>query len=165
MNRLQSLRDDLRGEIAITRRHLERIPAEHFDWKPHAKSNSLGRQAAHLVECILWVPSIFGRGVHDGDSIGFPRIRATDPADLLRQFDQAAEEALSAMDNADPDSLDTVWSMTMGGRTITSRPREAAFRNMAVNHLIHHRGQLTVYLRLLDVPLASTYGPTADEGM
>lgn len=165
MNRLQRLRHDLEVEIPTTRKHLTRLPPDRFTWKPHEKSNSVGRLASHLIECIQWTPSIFSRSVHDADAIGFPRVKAQGPAEILRLFDEAAAEALAAMDRADPEGLDETWSMTMGGRTVVEKSREAAFRDMTLHHLIHHRGQLTVYLRLLDIPLAWTYGPTADEGM
>lgn len=159
------LHTDLQRELATTRRHLERLPSDHLGWKPHERSASLGRLGCHLVECVQWVPSIVTRSAHDGDELGFPRVGAETTEALLAAWDEAAAAALAAFEGLGDAGLKGGWAMTMGGRTVMEKDKADALRDMTLHHLIHHRGQLTVYLRMLDVPLAWTYGPTADEPM
>jgi uncharacterized damage-inducible protein DinB len=152
---------ELRGETATTRRVLERVPASRYSWKPHPKSMSLGELAHHIA--------VLPRGITDliteleTEVPTVPRQEPTSPEELLGALDSSvayAVEKLSAWSDVD---LAAAWRMTGGGRTLLEMPRMAMFRSVMLNHWYHHRGQLTVYLRLLDVPLPSVYGPTADE--
>jgi len=154
---------DLEGELATTRRVLERVPDEHWDWRPHEKSMTLGRLAGHLAELAFLGAAVVQRDSFDPSS---DRPAGAGPAnreELLRTFDQAASALTSAVNGAAADAWGQTWQLTFQGQVFVSLPRAAALRLMAISHPIHHRGQLTVYLRLLGVPVPSIYGPTADE--
>lgn len=163
MTRLEILREELRAEAVTTRRHLERLPAERFDWRPHEKSYTARQLAAHLIDCIRWSESIFSEDTYDWDHDPMRPLPFESGAALLDVFDTTVSRAAGAMAGSADEDCTGTWSFVMKGRVVFARPREAAFRDMTLNHLIHHRGQLSVYLRLLDVPVPGSYGPTADE--
>jgi uncharacterized damage-inducible protein DinB len=147
-------------EMSTTRRLLERVPSEHGRWKPHEKSFALG----HLAQLVAWMPGWIGRTLREPEidlakaaNYSFERTAA-----LMAEFDGNAAAARDALASVTGDALDEPWSLTMDGHVLFTSPRGMAARGH-LNHLIHHRGQLTVYLRLLDVPIPSIYGPTADE--
>ena len=151
-------------EMATTRRVLERVPDGKFDWKPHEKSMSLGKLAAHLAEIPGLAQLILNRPSFD---ITTPR-QPANPAtrqEILDLFDQtvaATRKDLAAVEDA---AMMESWSLLRGEQTVFSLPRAAVIRSMVFSHVIHHRGQLSVYLRLNDVPVPSIYGPSADEMM
>ncbi len=156
----ESLLPEFDQEMAVTRRLLERVPGEQMQWRPHPKSFPLG----HLTQLICGMPSwITNVLLEDSlDLTAGPGYSFEAPAKLLAGFDdnvRAARAALSAVTDA---RLDTEWSLRMGARVLFTAPRGVVVRQN-ISHLIHHRGQLTVYLRLRDVPIPSIYGPTADE--
>ena len=154
---------ELKHEGANTRKILERVPDEHFDWKPHEKSMDLKRLAVHLPDLLVWVRR--GLTMDEMDFAGM-RYTPTDvrtTADLVALFDKNMAEALDLLANADDDKLHEKWIMRRGEHVIAEMPRIAVIRNLVMNHTIHHRGQLSVYLRLLDVPVPGMYGPSADE--
>jgi uncharacterized damage-inducible protein DinB len=160
----EALQQEFSSETRLTRRLLERLPDGKADWKPHPKSMALGRLAAHLGE----IPAFF-RATLEGDLVveGFGGerrvVRSADEALALFDAGSAAfAETLAATDDA---RLQETWRFIFGGRVVMERPRYAAVRELVLSHSIHHRGQLGVYLRLLDVPLPSVYGPSADERM
>jgi uncharacterized damage-inducible protein DinB len=162
-SRAAYLSAQLKSEADKTRRHLERLPDSAWSWKPHEKSSSLGQLASHLVDCLNFAKSVFTEDRSNIDLATWRPSRAESRDALLAAYDAAVEEALTAMaTHPDRDARGT-WEMAVNGTVRISRDRESAFADMTLHHLIHHRGQLTVYLRLLDVPVASTYGPTADE--
>jgi len=147
-------------EMASTRRLLERVPDDKGTWKPHEKSFALG----HLAQLVAWIPGWIAKSLREPHIDLAQSARYTfEPTDaLLRMFEtnvRQAREALAAVTGA---VLDTPWSLKHGDHVILTAPRGEVVRQH-LNHLIHHRGQLTVYLRLVDVPLPSVYGPTADE--
>ncbi len=160
MSFAETLLPEFDREMATTRRLLERVPSEKGAWKPHPKSSSLG----HLAQLLSWMPGWITRTLQE------PHIdlAATDGYSyettdtLLSDFDRNAEEAREAIAAADDASLDEPWALKHGDRVIFTSPRGETVRTH-LNHLIHHRGQLSVYLRLIDVPLPPIYGPTADE--
>ena len=163
MPRINVLIAELEHEARTTRRHLERLKDDQFDWRPHAKSYTAGQLASHLVDCLWWTTPIFAVEELDLDREAYRPVSAASSVELLARFDEEANKAKSAM-NATLDRAATgLWKLKMGGKVWFEKPREAAFRDMTFNHLIHHRGQFTVYLRLLDVPVPGTYGPTADD--
>ncbi len=163
ITRAALLSAQLRSEAEKTRRHLERLPDEHWSWKPHEKSSSLGQLASHLVDCLHFARSVFSEDRSNIDLSTWRPFRAASREALLAAYDEAVSQALMAMaSHADQEAHGT-WEMAVNGTVRMRRDRESAFADMTLHHLIHHRGQLTVYLRLLDVPVASTYGPTADE--
>ena len=148
-------------EMATTRRLLERVPSDRGTFKPHAKSFSLG----HLAQLVSWMPGWITQVVRDtkldlskGGSYSLEKTEV-----LLATFDKDVKEAREALAAASDADLQVPWSLMMGERVLMSMPRVAVVRQ-TINHLVHHRGQLSVYLRMNDVPLPSIYGPTADEG-
>lgn len=148
-------------EMTVTRRLLERVPTERGSWKPHEKSFSLG----HLAQLVSWMPGWITKALRDTrlDLSGASRYSLEKTEDLLAGFDRNVKEAREALAAASDADFQVPWSLTMGDRVLFTMPRVAVVRQN-INHLVHHRGQLTVYLRLVDVPLPSIYGPTADEG-
>ena len=147
-------------EMKATRRLLERVPSDKGEWKPHPKSFSL----AHLAQLVSWMPGWIGQTLRetslDLSKAGGYSNEKTET--LLEEFDKgvrASREAISAAKDAD---YDVQWSLKMGDKVLFTQPRFEVVRQH-ISHLSHHRGQLTVYLRLLDVPIPSIYGPTADE--
>ncbi len=151
-------------EMGTTRRLLERVPEADLTWKPHEKSFSLGRLAAHLANIPRWVDAACDNVIFDVLSIEDTRTR--DPgsaADILEAFDANVRRARAKIADQTDSALLSPWTMTRGGQEVFTTPRTAVLRTFIMNHMIHHRGQLTVYLRLRNVPLPSIYGPTADE--
>jgi len=147
-------------EMATTRRLLERVPSEKGTWKPHQKSFPLG----HLAQLIARMPGWITQALHNTrlDLSSFVPYTYETTETLLAEFDRNVREAREALAAAKDADFAVTWSVTQGDRVLLSMPRRDIVRQN-INHLIHHRGQLSVYLRLLDVPLPSIYGPTADE--
>jgi uncharacterized damage-inducible protein DinB len=148
-------------EMATTRRLLERVPSERGQWKPHEKSFALG----HLAQLVAWMPGWIEQSLHQpfidlGAGGGGYSFETTET--LLAMFDKNVAEAREALSKVVGPALDEDWSLKHGETVLMTAPRGQVVRQH-LNHLIHHRGQLTVYLRLVDVPLPSIYGPTADE--
>jgi uncharacterized damage-inducible protein DinB len=147
-------------EMATTRRLLERVPSDKGTWKPHAKSFSLGHLSQLVARMPGWITGTMRSTVLDlGDFTGYSY--ETTPT-LLAEFDRNVKEARAAMAGARDEDYRVPWSLKHGDRVFFTMPRVAVVRQN-INHLVHHRGQLSVYLRLVDVPLPSIYGPTADE--
>jgi uncharacterized damage-inducible protein DinB len=150
-------------EMATTRTVLERVPEEKFDWKPHAKSFSLGALAAHVATLPVWATETLTRGEIDLDPNQRPPSALPSRTELLATFDRNVGDARAALAGRTDAELDAMWSLKRGGRTLFTMPKTAVLRSFVLNHLVHHRGQLTVYLRLVDAPVPSIYGPSADE--
>lgn len=156
----ETLLPEFDQEMATTRRLLERVPSGKGTWKPHPKSFALG----HLAQLVAWMPGWVANTLRETelDLAAAPGYSFETTETLLAEFDKnvrAAREALASVEDAD---FTVPWSLKRGGQVLFTAPRATVVRTH-INHLIHHRGQLTVYLRLLDVPLPSIYGPTADE--
>lgn len=152
---------ELEVEAAGTRKLLERLPDDKFGWQPHEKSMTLGRLAAHLAEMAIWtVPTVELDVFDPGD---FTPWQSDSRADMLRKHDGTIAQAAACLRKANDGIWQQTWTFKTDGKTIFSMPRAAVMRTLILNHLIHHRGQLTVYLRLLNVPLPAIYGPSADE--
>lgn len=152
-------------ELATTRRLLERVPEAEFGWKPHEKSMTLGQLAGHIATLPWWLSATLAAPFYDVTA-GDKEARLETPASretLLSDFDQKVSAARASLANTSDAEMLAPWALKSGGHEIFSMPRAAAVRSFVMNHLIHHRGQLSVYLRMKDVPLPSIYGPTADE--
>ena len=157
-----SLLPEFDHEMAVTRRVLERIPEAAFAWKPHEKSFSLGGLATHLAQLPHWGTQILDREFYDLAT----STRATEKqtlAEVLDAFDRHVAEVRKALNERSEAELMAPWALKRGTQTILSIPRIGARRSFLLHHVIHHRGQMTVYLRLQGVPVPPIYGATADE--
>jgi uncharacterized damage-inducible protein DinB len=155
-------------EMAVTRKALERVPEGNADWAPHPRSMKLGRLAGHLAE----LPGLISAALSQ-ESLDFrppgapprvPYVMTTREA-LLQAFDKNVSVASAAIAGMDDAGLMKTFTLSAGGKQIFALPRAAVVRSFVLNHVIHHRGQLTVYLRMTEVPVPSIYGPSADEGL
>lgn len=158
-----SLATEFQRETATTRAFLERIPANHWAWRPHQKSFTVGGLGAHLVDCVRWVESIVTLDELDIDPATFQPCAAASPEALLALYDEAVATGARLLPQDDESALAAPWRLKVRGKTRLERPKAEVVRDFTLSHLIHHRGQLSVYLRLLDVPVPGAYGPTADE--
>ncbi len=155
---------ELKNEAINTKKILERVPAEKYDWAPHEKSTKLGRLATHIAEIPVWVERIVNA---DGFDFGgkFTANVAENNEALLKTFEEKQENAIKVLDAATDEKLNELWTIKHGEMVVAQLPKKVALRNIAFNHLYHHRGQLSVYLRLLNIPIPGMYGPSADEKM
>jgi len=163
----QALLPEFDHEMANTRKTLERVPEDKFAWKPHEKSFSMGALATHLATLPSWaVITIQQESIDIAPAGGEPP--KSEPCDsrkeLLARFDEHVASARAAIAGAGDQELLKTWTLLKGGATIFALPRIAALRSFVMNHNIHHRAQLGVYLRLNDIAVPSIYGPSADEG-
>ena len=155
-------------EMAGTRKALSRCPEDKFDFTPHPKSWKLVSLATHIVNMAGWAVDTIEKDSFDIAPVGAPPYKqdlATSTADLLARFDKNVVAARAAIAGASDEKMMAQWSLLQGGQTIFSMPRVACVRSMIMNHIIHHRGQLCIYLRLNDIPVPALYGPSADEGV
>jgi uncharacterized damage-inducible protein DinB len=158
----QSFLQEFDPEMAATRRMLERVPAERLGWRPHGKSKSLGELATHLAELPRFGTRIQADEFAAGTDVPPPMKSAPE---LLARFDENVRRSREAIGSMSDDALEREFTVTRNGRPFFSLKKGALLRRVLLNHMIHHRGQLSVYLRLSDVPLPAIYGPTADEAM
>jgi uncharacterized damage-inducible protein DinB len=162
----ESLLPEFDNEMANTRKTLERVPYDKFDWKPHPKSTAMGGLATHLSNIPTWVGYTIDQDSLDLAPGGKP-LPPADPikseAELLAAFDDNVVKARSAIAGVSDEELFKPWSLMSNGNTLLTMPKIAVLRGFVMNHLIHHRAQLGVYLRLNDIPVPSIYGPSADE--
>jgi uncharacterized damage-inducible protein DinB len=151
-------------EMANTRRLLESLPQDKLDWRPYEKSWTLAGLATHILMIPHWGTVTFTTESFDLPEGGGPRNEpVTSVAEALERFDAHVAEVRPVLAAQRDGQLEAEWSMSVGGRPLFSRPRHAVWRGMILNHLIHHRGQLSVFLRLAGAPLPGIYGPTADD--
>lgn len=160
---------DFEHEMETTRKTLERVPEDKVDWKPHNTSMAMGRLAGHIAEMVGFVGTTF-----QGDSMDFAAPAAgstprqptvmSSRKELLNLFDKNVADAKAAISKASDEDMKKVWTLSSGGKPIFSLPRAQVLRSMILHHIIHHRGQLSVYLRMNQVPVPSIYGPSGDEG-
>lgn len=163
----QSLLPEFETEMANTRKTLERVPDDKFDFKPHPKSGSMGWLAGHLANLPMWAAVTVQQdsldvAPADGQKFQLPPTR--NRKELLEVFDKNVAEARKAISSATDDQLMKPWSLLKTGQPIFTFPKAAVLRSFVLNHMIHHRAQMGVYLRLNDLPVPSIYGPSADEG-
>ncbi|MDP8988783.1 MAG: DinB family protein [Acidobacteriota bacterium] len=151
-------------EMSTTRKLLERVPEDKWDWTPHEKSMKMGRLACHVAEL-----PYFATFAAKSDSMDFAKgeykmVEAANRQQLLEAFDKLAAAARAAIAASSDEDLLKPWSLMMDSKALLTMPKAGILRTVMMNHLIHHRGQLSVYLRLTDTPVPSIYGPSADEG-
>jgi uncharacterized damage-inducible protein DinB len=155
---------ELKHETSLTRKMLERVPMDKKDWKVHEKSMSVGRLATHIGETLKWISRI--RHIDDFDfmkDFDFSFHVAASQEELLQLFQTNLDTAISDLDAMSDEDFDKIWTVRRGEQVMMQLPKKAAMRGWAFSHQIHHRGQLSVMLRLLDVPVPGMYGPSADE--
>lgn len=153
-------------EMANTRKTLERVPEDKLGWKPHAKSGTLGWLAGHIANLPSWPAFVVGQDSLDLEPGGKPFTPPPPPAnrkELLAYFDKNVKEGREAIAAAENEQFMQPWSLLRNGQKLMTLPKAAVLRGFVMNHHIHHRAQLTMYLRLLDVPVPALYGPSADE--
>lgn len=153
-------------EMAGTRKTLERVPDDKFDWKPHPKSATVRQLAVHLALFPSWMVDTLNKTSFDyapvgGEAYQPPEVKSRQ--DLLEIFDRDVSKAREALQAASDAQLMETWSLLAGGKTVFAMPRIAVLRGMVMNHMVHHRAQMGVYLRLNDLPVPALYGPSADE--
>ncbi|MEO7540240.1 MAG: DinB family protein [Pyrinomonadaceae bacterium] len=155
---------ELDNEAKVTRSVLERIPADKFDWKPHEKSMTFGRLASHVAEMFGWTKDTLKKDVLDFATMDYKPFEPTSTEELLAFFDEHIAASRAALSEASDETFMTDWTMRNGEQVYFTMPKVAVMRSFVMNHIVHHRGQLSVYLRLNDIPVPSIYGPSADEG-
>jgi uncharacterized damage-inducible protein DinB len=158
------LQPEFDQEMTATRRVLERVPEDKFAWKPHAKSSSMGDLASHVVNMLSWTVDTMDKTEFDLDSVTLEEMNkaAKTRAELLAWFDANVSKARAALAKSDAD-YQVPWTLRKGSQVFFTMPRYTCVRSFCMNHIVHHRAQLTVYLRENDVPVPGLYGPSADE--
>jgi uncharacterized damage-inducible protein DinB len=160
---VETLLPEFDHEMTVTRKLLERLPEDRFDWKPHPKSYSLGQLAQHLATIPMWGAVTINESEIDVALIP-PLAQLRTRSDVLALFDGHVASTRAALVGKSDAELKAPWALKREGHVIFSMPKHAVWRSFVISHLIHHRAQLGVYLRMQDVPLPATYGPSADEG-
>jgi len=158
-----ALLGELKHESANTRKMLERVPTDKLDWMPHQKSMKLGRLAKHIADLPSWFERIISADEFDFATANFNRDSPESADVILKLFDARLATAINILESVSDENLNTIWTVRRGDHVMFQMPKKVALRSFAYNHLYHHRGQLSVYLRLLDIPVPGMYGPSADE--
>ena len=159
----QAMINEIKHEAAQTKKLLERVPFDKFDWSPHEKSMKLGRLAIHIAEIPRWSSRILAATEFDFTKAGYKAAEVHSTEELVQLSENNIQTALDDFNTTKDEDLLASWTFRRGEHVIFTLPRAAAIRTLAMNHLLHHRGQLSVYLRLLDIPIPGMYGPSADE--
>lgn len=155
---------EMEQEAATARKCLERVPSEKFAWKPHEKSMTFGYLAVHIAEMFGWTPATLQHPELDFAKFDYKPYEPATTEDLLEYFDKNVAEALDVLRNTPDEVYLENWTMRNGEKIYFTMPKITTMRSFVMNHIVHHRGQLSVYLRLNDIPVPSIYGPSADEG-
>jgi uncharacterized damage-inducible protein DinB len=153
-------------EMASTRKTLDRVPEDKFDWRPHPKSFTMGNLATHIVNMLSWTNDVIEKDSFDVAPVGAPPYKQepiTSKKELMDQFDKGVTSARAALAGSTDEHFMKSWAFLQGGKTIFAMPRVVCVRSFIMNHTIHHRAQLGVYLRLNDIAVPAIYGPSADE--
>lgn len=162
MNLKQGFLIEVKQETDRTRRIVSNVTDEHFDWRPHPKSMTLGELVGHVIELHSWVAN--GLSVEDFDlATMYQPFKPASVAEALQHLDVSFEENLKFINNSTEEDWAASWKMRFGDYVIAELPKAGAFRFIIQHHIVHHRGQLSVYLRLLDIPVPGLFGPSADE--
>ena len=156
---------ELQYEIISTRKMLERIPSDKLQWKPHEKSMTMERIAGHIVEMIGWTKETLTQNELNFATMPYTPTDYKDAAEMVADLDKNIVAAVEILTNCSNETMAENWTMRNGEEIYFTMPKAAVMRSFVMNHIIHHRGQLAVYLRLLDIPVPSIYGPSADEAI
>ena len=154
---------ELKHESGNTRKLLERVPFDNPSWLPHEKSMTICRLATHIAELPVWVSRILSTDEFDFAAHTFKSHVAPGQQELMKIFDENLNAAVESLQQATDEEFSKIWTLRRGDVIVAQIPKKVAIRNITLNHIVHHRGQLTVYLRLLNVPVPGLYGPSADE--
>lgn len=165
LNLGQMLAAELAHEAVSTRKMLERLPNEKLSWKPHEKSMTLERIAGHIAEMVGWTGVTLDHSELDFSKFDYTPKVYTDSVNLVADFDKNIAEAIEILNKTPNETFGENWTMRKGEQIYFTLPKAAVMRSFVMSHIIHHRGQLAVYMRLLDIPVPSIYGPSADEQM
>lgn len=163
-NIASSLIAEMQQEAAVARTCLERVPADKFAWKPHEKSMALGKLAVHIAEMFNWTAVTLQQAELDFSKFDYKPLEPATTDELVEYLDKNVAEALDVLRNTTDDVFMENWTMRNGDTVYFTLPKVAVMRSFVMNHIVHHRGQLSVYLRLNDIAVPSIYGPSADEG-
>jgi uncharacterized damage-inducible protein DinB len=161
----QMLAAELEQEAKSTRKMLERVPVDKFDWQPHEKSMSLMKLAVHIAELPSWTGMTMNRPELDFATMDYTPPTVTSADELVAVFDKNIADALEVLRTAKDETFGEPWKLRNGETIYFEMPKGAVMRGVVFSHFIHHRGQLSVYLRLNDIPVPQIYGPSADEPM
>ncbi|MBN1633401.1 MAG: DinB family protein [Ignavibacteria bacterium] len=159
----ENLISEIQEEAKATKKILERIPDESLTWKPHEKSMPLERLASHVAEINGWIELIMETDELDFAKLDYKPPKILKNEDLIKICDESLKKALESLKKASEEDFKRTWTMRYDKIIYFKKPKDVTLRTFALNHLYHHRGQLTIYLRLLNISVPGTYGPTADE--
>ena len=159
-----TLAAEMEQEAKTARTCLERVPADKFAWKPHEKSMEMGRLCSHISEMFSWTKATMENDVLDFATMDYKPFEPKTTEELVEFLDKNVAEAIEALKNSSDEAFMKDWTMKNGEQVYFTMPKIAVMRNFVMSHIIHHRGQLSVYLRLNDIPVPQIYGPSADEG-
>ena len=163
MTQLEALRKELEEEAITTRKMLKQVPTDKFGWQPHPKSMTIKRLATHIAELPTWIGMTMNTDQLDFESNPYSPVDVNTTEELLAYFERSLEDGRAELKAAREDQLDKPWTLRSGDVIYSTSPKRDVLR-MAASQIIHHRAQLGVYLRLLNIPIPGSYGPSADEG-
>ncbi len=156
---------ELKHESSLTKKMLERVPLDNKDWKPHEKSMTIGRLSTHIAQVPHWISDIIHIPDYDFAARPYLSNTASSQQELIDIFQKYLDGAITDLENASDELMNHTWTIRRGDQVFNQLVNKVAIRGWGFSHLIHHRGQLSVYLRLLDIPVPGMYGPSADEKM
>lgn len=162
MSQIQMLLKEFENEAATTRKMLDRVPQEKFDWKPHPRSGTLKWLTTHVAELPGWPDMVLSTSELDFQNNSYTHDEINKKEDLMRYFEKSYQRGKKRLEEASEDELKEQWTLRNGEHIISRSPKSDVLR-MAFSQTVHHRAQLGVYLRLLDIPIPGSYGPSADE--
>ncbi len=161
----QALIAELKMEAANTRKMLLCVPSEKNDWKPHEHSMLMGRLASHVADLPGWITMTMNTAELDLATMDYKPYIAPSSEELAAYFDGKVNEAIEALEKSTDADFDSMWTLRRGDHVMFTMPKKVVLRSMAYSHMYHHRGQLSVYLRLLDIPVPGMYGPSHDDNL
>lgn len=163
MSLTQALISEIKHEAESTKKLLALVPAEKFNWRPHPKSTTLKGLASHVAGLAVWPALVCETPFLDLAGGALKKVEVNNAYDLVNELNEGVEKSIAALNSSTDEALKTNWALRKGDHVILDVPKAVAIRGMALNHLYHHRAQLSVYLRLLDIPIPGMYGPSADD--